>query len=132
MPSSEEESLWLVGSEAGALSSGLGAQPQHHQQHHQQRASRHGEQRALAGVRFAGHHLYTEEMQAQPGAVGPAHPAANQAAAQPNAGSGATVQDSAEHDLIDNAADATLLAQFHEDAIKQVVARSFRTETTRK
>ncbi|OXU29290.1 hypothetical protein TSAR_009335 [Trichomalopsis sarcophagae] len=32
----------------------------------------------------------------------------------------AVVADSAEHDLIDNSSDATLLAQFHEDAIKQV------------
>ena len=152
MPSSEEESLWLVGSEAGSLSSGAGGHLQSHHHHHQhnqnQRQSRHqhqasrlDEQRSLAGLRPASQHrLYTEEtMQAQPGnggaqgaatatGGGRASPANNSAASatgptaagvQSSAAAG-TTGDSAEHDLIDNAADATLLAQFHEDAIKQV------------
>ncbi|XP_008207955.1 synaptic vesicle glycoprotein 2B isoform X2 [Nasonia vitripennis] len=129
MPSSEEESLWLVGSEAGGLSSG------HHHHHH------HGDHHHhRAGVRMAGH-LYTEEMQQQqqnnsqqPGSIAMAAGHNNSTSSGGNnAGSAgsvsgtasgqqavaAVVADSAEHDLIDNSSDATLLAQFHEDAIKQ-------------
>ena len=89
-PSSEEESQWLVGSGGGPASSSGGA------------VSATGE-RSLT-IRGG---LYTEEMTTQP---------ANANAAGVNAASA----DSAEHDLIDSTADATLLAQFHEEAISQV------------
>lgn len=89
-PSSEEESQWLVGSGGGPASSSGGA------------VSATGE-RSLT-IRGG---LYTEEMTTQP---------TNANAAGANAASA----DSAEHDLIDSTADATLLAQFHEEAISQV------------
>lgn len=91
MPSSEEESQWLVGSGGGLAPSGGNAT------------------KTVAGERGATTRsgLYTEEMTTQPASVAAA--GANSASA-----------DSAEHDLIDSTADATLLAQFHEDAIKQV------------
>ncbi|XP_015439033.1 PREDICTED: synaptic vesicle glycoprotein 2B-like isoform X2 [Dufourea novaeangliae] len=89
MPSSEEESQWLVGSGGGPVSSGGGT------------ISGTGER--TVNVRGG---LYTEEMTTQP---------ANANTAGVNTASA----DSAEHDLIDSTADATLLAQFHEDAIKQ-------------
>lgn len=94
MPSSEEESQWLVGSGGGLAPSGGSAT------------------KTVAGERGAGTRsgLYTEEMTTQPASVAAA--GANSASA-----------DSAEHDLIDSTADATLLAQFHEDAIKQVNGR---------
>ncbi|CAD1472860.1 unnamed protein product, partial [Heterotrigona itama] len=88
-PSSEEESQWLVGSGGGPASSSGGA------------VSSTGE-RSLT-IRGG---LYTEEMTTQP---------TNANAAGVNAASA----DSAEHDLIDSTADATLLAQFHEEAISQ-------------
>lgn len=90
MPSSEEESQWLVGSGGGLASSGGGT------------ISGTGER--TLNIRGG---LYTEEMTTQP---------TNTNTASVNTGSA----DSAEHDLIDSTADATLLAQFHEDAIKQV------------
>lgn len=90
MPSSEEESQWLVGSGGGLASSGGGT------------ISGTGER--TLNIRGG---LYTEEMTTQP---------TNTNTANVNTGSA----DSAEHDLIDSTADATLLAQFHEDAIKQV------------
>ncbi|XP_015602591.1 synaptic vesicle glycoprotein 2B isoform X1 [Cephus cinctus] len=90
MPSSEEESQWLVGTGAVLGSSGTGVP-----------SSGSGER--TPGTRST---LYTEEMSSQVG---------NAAAAGVNTSSA----DSAEHDLIDSTADATLLAQFHEDAIKQ-------------
>lgn len=91
MPSSEEESQWLVGSGGGLVPSGGGTVS------------------GVAGERAANVRggLYTEEMTTQP---------ANSSTAGVNTASA----DSAEHDLIDSTADATLLAQFHEDAIKQV------------
>lgn len=89
-PSSEEESQWLVGNGGGPASSSGGA------------VSATGE-RSLT-IRGG---LYTEEMTTQP---------TNANAAGVNAASA----DSAEHDLIDSTADATLLAQFHEEAISQV------------
>lgn len=89
MPSSEEESQWLVGSGGGLASSGGGT------------ISGTGER--TLNIRGG---LYTEEMTTQP---------TNTNTASVNTGSA----DSAEHDLIDSTADATLLAQFHEDAIKQ-------------
>lgn len=90
MPSSEEESQWLVGSGGGPASSSGGT------------ISGTGE-RTLTSRGG----LYTEEMTSQ---------TTNTNTAGANAGSA----DSAEHDLIDSTTDATLLAQFHEDAIKQV------------
>lgn len=123
MPSSEEESQWLVGSEAG----GAGQR-------------RPGEQRALtAGARAHGH-LYTEEMQQQPAspntsqsgtaAMAAGHQNSATAAQGAAAASGgqpqqqavvtAAVADSSENDLIDNSTDEALLSQFHEDAVKQV------------
>ncbi|XP_076680065.1 synaptic vesicle glycoprotein 2B isoform X1 [Andrena cerasifolii] len=90
MPSSEEESQWLVGSGGGLVPSGGGT------------VSGAAGERAV-NVRGG---LYTEEMATQP---------ANSSTAGVNTASA----DSAEHDLIDSTADATLLAQFHEDAIKQ-------------
>jgi hypothetical protein len=89
MPSSEEESQWLVGS--GLAPTGGSA-------------TKTGTGERGLSTRTG---LYTEEMTTQP---------ANVATAGVNAASA----DSAEHDLIDSTADATLLAQFHEDAIKQV------------
>ncbi|XP_076241960.1 synaptic vesicle glycoprotein 2B isoform X2 [Calliopsis andreniformis] len=89
MPSPEEESQWLVGSGGGLASSGGGT------------ISGTGER--TANIKGG---LYTEEMTTQP---------ANANTTAVNAASA----DSAEHDLIDSTADATLLAQFHEDAIKQ-------------
>ncbi|XP_060828226.1 synaptic vesicle glycoprotein 2B-like isoform X1 [Bombus pascuorum] len=89
MPSSEEESQWLVGSGGGPASSSGGT------------ISGTGE-RTLTSRGG----LYTEEMTSQ---------STNTNTAGANAGSA----DSAEHDLIDSTTDATLLAQFHEDAIKQ-------------
>lgn len=91
MPSSEEESQWLVGSGGGLAPSGGSAT--------KTGAGEHG-----ASTRSG---LYTEEMTTQPASV-------------PTAGVNSASADSAEHDLIDSTADATLLAQFHEDAIKQV------------
>lgn len=93
MPSSEE-SQWLVGSGVG-LASLRGNAP----------TSGAGE-RSL-GIRGG---LYTEEMTTQPAKVAAA-------------GVSSTSVDPAEHDLIDSTADATLLAQFHEDAIKQVASK---------
>lgn len=90
MPSSEEESQWLVGSGGGLASSSGGT------------VSGTGE-RTLS-IRGG---LYTEEMTTQPSNAN-------------TAGVNTASADSAEHDLIDSTADATLLAQFHEDAIKQV------------
>ncbi|KOX79617.1 Synaptic vesicle glycoprotein 2B [Melipona quadrifasciata] len=90
-PSSEEESQWLVGSGGGPASSSGGA------------VSATGE-RSLT-IRGG---LYTEEMTTQP---------TNANAAGVNTASA----DSAEHDLIDSTADATLLAQFHEEAISQLI-----------
>lgn len=95
MPSSEEESQWLVGSGGGLAPSGGNA-------------TKTGAGERGATTRSG---LYTEEMTTgQP---------ANVATAGVNSASA----DSAEHDLIDSTADATLLAQFHEDAIKQVTPR---------
>lgn len=93
MPSSEEESQWLVGS-GGSLAPSSG-----------------NATKISAGERGTSTRsgLYTEEMTTQP---------ANVATAGVNSASA----DSAEHDLIDSTADATLLAQFHEDAIKQVMS----------
>lgn len=90
MPSSEEESQWLVGSGGGLAPSGNST-------------TKTGASERGLGTRTG---LYTEEMTTQP---------ANVATAGVNSASA----DSAEHDLIDSTADATLLAQFHEDAIKQ-------------
>lgn len=92
MPSSEEESQWLVGS-GGSLAPSSGS------------ATKTGVGEHGTSTRSG---LYTEEMTTQP---------ANVATAGVNSASA----DSAEHDLIDSTADATLLAQFHEDAIKQVM-----------
>lgn len=101
MPSSEEESQWLVGSGGGLAPSGGNA-------------TKTGAGERGATTRSG---LYTEEMTTgQP---------ANVATAGVNSASA----DSAEHDLIDSTADATLLAQFHEDAIKQVIPR--RTDSPR-
>lgn len=91
MPSSEE-SQWLVGSGGGLVSSGGSVM------------------KTITGdpnlnIRTG---LYTEEMTTQP------------AASVNAAGVNSASADSAEHDLIDSTSDATLLAQFHEDAIKQV------------
>ncbi|XP_066597851.1 synaptic vesicle glycoprotein 2B-like isoform X2 [Prorops nasuta] len=101
MPSSEEESQWLVGSGGGMASSGGGAA-----------ISRTGERHVT--IRAG---LYTEEMTTQP---------VNAATAGVNAASA----DSAEHDLIDSTVDATLLAQFHEDAIKQAGVGYFQVLAT--
>ncbi|XP_043506088.1 synaptic vesicle glycoprotein 2C-like [Polistes fuscatus] len=90
MPPSEEESQWLVGSGGGVMSSSGGVTTT-------------GTGDRSLNARGG---LYTEEMTTQ---------TANSANANANAPSA----DSAEHDLIDSTADATLLAQFHEDAIKQ-------------
>lgn len=90
MPSSEEESQWLVGSGGGLAPSGGSAT------------------KTGAGERGTRTGLYTEEMAQQPSNV-------------TTAGVNSASADSAEHDLIDSTADATLLAQFHEDAIKQVM-----------
>lgn len=105
MPSSEEESLWLVGREAG----GAGGhqqqqqQPQQAAQHHQQQHRHQGPASRPSGQ------LYTEEMQTVAAGGG--------TTVGPSSGRRA---DPAERDLIDSAADAALLDQFHEDAIKQV------------
>jgi len=96
MPSSEEESQWLVGSGGGLAPSGGSA-------------TKTGAGERGVNTRSS---LYTEEMTTQP---------ANVATAGVNSASA----DSAEHDLIDSTADATLLAQFHEDAIKQVIQFMF-------
>lgn len=98
MPSSEEESLWLVGSGGGLTSPGSGGGI----------LGRPGER--TLGIRGV---LYTQEMQASQPAI----------TAEAGAIASATSADSAEHDLIDSTSDATLLAQFHEDAIKQVSLR---------
>lgn len=92
MPSSEEESQWLVGS-GGVLAPSGGS------------ATKTGAGERGASTRSG---LYTEEMTTQPASVA-------------TAGVNSASADSAEHDLIDSTADATLLAQFHEDAIKQVL-----------
>lgn len=89
MPSSEEESQWLVGSGL-APTGGSATKPATGERGLSTRTG-----------------LYTEEMTTQPANV-------------TTAGVNAASADSAEHDLIDSTADATLLAQFHEDAIKQV------------
>lgn len=94
MPSSEEESQWLVGSGGGGLAPSGG-----------NATKTGGAERVLSSTRTG---LYTEEMATQPANV-------------TTAGVNSTSADSAEHDLIDSTADATLLAQFHEDAIKQVI-----------
>lgn len=94
MPSSEEESQWLVGSGGGLAPSGGSA-------------TKTGAGERGASTRSG---LYTEEMTTQPASVA-------------TAGVNSASADSAEHDLIDSTADATLLAQFHEDAIKQVRRR---------
>ncbi|XP_014224341.1 synaptic vesicle glycoprotein 2B-like isoform X1 [Trichogramma pretiosum] len=161
MPSSEEESLWLVGSEAGAQQ-----QQQHpYQNRSGQQQQQQKQQAAAVAARVAGyqqptstafrlsrglqpfnhnHRSYTEEMQQQQqqqsansgNSAGATAVVADQqqqqqleqqqqqnsvAAAGPaNGAGGGGGGDSAEqHDLIDNASDAALLAQFHEDAIKQ-------------
>lgn len=93
MPSSEEESQWLVGSGGGLAPSGGSA-------------TKTGAGERGATTRSG---LYTEEMTTQPASVA-------------TAGVNSASADSAEHDLIDSTADATLLAQFHEDAIKQVTS----------
>lgn len=93
MPSSEEESQWLVGSGGGGLAPSGGS------------TTKTGGGERVLNTRTG---LYTDEMTTQP---------ANVATAGVNTASA----DSAEHDLIDSTADATLLAQFHEDAIKQVM-----------
>ncbi|KAG7210355.1 hypothetical protein KM043_011891 [Ampulex compressa] len=90
MPSSEEESQWLVGSGGGLASSGGGT-------------ALSGTGERTLNIRTG---LYTEEMTTQPTSA-------------TTAGVTTASADSAEHDLIDSTADATLLAQFHEDAIKQ-------------
>lgn len=95
MPSSEEESQWLVGSGGGLAPSGGNA-------------TKTGAGERGATTRSG---LYTEEMTTQPASVA-------------TAGVNSASADSAEHDLIDSTADATLLAQFHEDAIKQVTRDS--------
>lgn len=95
MPSSEEESQWLVGSGGGLAPSGGGGS-----------ATKTGAPGERGASTRSG--LYTEEMTTQPASAGVATAGVNSASA-----------DSAEHDLIDSTADATLLAQFHEDAIKQ-------------
>lgn len=104
MPSSEEESLlWLAGgggnagSVVGSVQGSVGSTGA-------MSSALQGGQRSVT-IRAG---LYTEEMSSQ--ATG----AAAAGAAQPAS------TDPAEHDLIDSTADATLLAQFHEDAIKQV------------
>ncbi|XP_011301471.1 synaptic vesicle glycoprotein 2B-like isoform X1 [Fopius arisanus] len=97
MPPSEEESLWLVGKSGGALS-----QPGNG------RSVRPGEKAQIKKV------LYTEEMTSQ------SNETTTTSTAVPAAGTiSATSTDPAEHDLIDSRDDANLLAQFHEDAIKQ-------------
>ena len=93
MPPSEEESQWLVGSGGGTIPIPGGLQ-------------NHGTGERPGATRAP---LYTEEMTTQP--------TETTAGA---AGTGTASADSAEHDLIDSTGDATLLAQFHEDAIKQV------------
>jgi len=93
MPSSEEESQWLVGSGGGLAPSGNST-------------TKTGASERALGTRTG---LYTEEMATQPTNVA-------------TAGVNSASADSAEHDLIDSTADATLLAQFHEDAIKQVIS----------
>ncbi|EFN77502.1 hypothetical protein EAI_11512 [Harpegnathos saltator] len=93
MPSSEEESQWLVGSGGGGLAPSGGS------------ATKTGGGERILNTRTG---LYTEEMTTQPASV-------------TTAGVNSASADSAEHDLIDSTADATLLAQFHEDAIKQVM-----------
>lgn len=94
MPSSEEESQWLVGSGGGGLAPSGGS------------ATKTGGGERILNTRTG---LYTEEMTTQPANV-------------TTAGVNSASADSAEHDLIDSTADATLLAQFHEDAIKQVIS----------
>lgn len=96
MPSSEEESHWLVGSGGGLAPSSGGSAT---------KAANAGERGLLNNTRTG---LYTEEMTTQPTSVA-------------TAGTNSASADSAEHDLIDSTEDATLLAQFHEDAIKQVI-----------
>lgn len=98
MPSSEEESQWLVGSGGGLAPSGGSV-------------TKTGAGERGATTRSG---LYTEEMTTQPASVA-------------TAGVNSASADSAEHDLIDSTADATLLAQFHEDAIKQVTRDSGKT-----
>ncbi|KYN14381.1 Synaptic vesicle glycoprotein 2B [Trachymyrmex cornetzi] len=95
MPSSEEESQWLVGSGGGLAPSGGSA-------------TKTGAGERGVNTRSG---LYTEEMTTQPTNVA-------------TAGVNSASADSAEHDLIDSTADATLLAQFHEDAIKQRLSLS--------
>lgn len=102
MPSSEEESQWLVGSGGGLASSGGGT------------ACGTGER--TLNTRGG---LYTEEMTTQPTNAN-------------TVGGNTASADSAEHDLIDSTGDATLLAQFHEDAIKQVRSFFFRINTVLK
>lgn len=94
MPSSEEESQWLVGS-GGGLAPSSNSTTKTTGASERNSATRTG--------------LYTEEMTTQPANVA-------------TAGANSASADSAEHDLIDSTADATLLAQFHEDAIKQVMS----------
>lgn len=106
MPSSEEESLlWLAGGGVGGTGSlqgsvgSTGSVPS---------AVLQGSGSSQRTVTIRGG-LYTEEMTTQATGATAAAAGAAQASADP-----------AEHDLIDSTADATLLAQFHEDAIKQV------------
>lgn len=102
MPSSEEESQWLVGSGGGGLAPSVGGS-----------ATKTGGGERTPGTRSG---LYTEEMTTQPANV-------------TTAGVNSASADSAEHDLIDSSADATLLAQFHEDAIKQVTLTASRSRS---
>lgn len=101
MPSSEEESQWLVGSGGGGLAPSGG------------NVTKTGGGERVLNTRTG---LYTEEMTTQPANV------------VTTAGVNSASADSAEHDLIDSTADASLLAQFHEDAIKQVMPRSRKSD----
>ncbi|XP_046480590.1 synaptic vesicle glycoprotein 2B isoform X1 [Neodiprion pinetum] len=117
MPSSEEESLlWLAGSGGstgsvvGSVQGSVGSVGSAPSAHHHPATGGHRSVTIRAGL------LYTEEMSSQ----GP-----GSAAVAAAAGVTPASADPAEHDLIDSTADATLLAQFHEDAIKQAGVGSF-------
>lgn len=95
MPSSEEESQWLVGSGGGGLAPSGG------------NATKTGSGEHILNTRTG---LYTEEMTTQPASV-------------TTAGVNSASADSVERDLIDST-DMELVSEFHERAITQVMPQS--------
>lgn len=99
----EEESLWLVRSKAGSHS-------HNHRQQQQQQNNK---------------HLYTEEMQQQQQQINSRTSSPSRITDSATVNVNNLNQDNCneiEDDIVDNTA-SLLLAQFHEDAIKQVIKK---------